>query len=309
MHPDKSHKVATWGIRVPGSENKFSVRYFCKGKRRKVEAMSPRRKWLVQYVTSDRAPAMGGSAHKVWRTLVAWLQCVYRNFKRALFPGLPGRACKKERLALYRCLQTIRCSWSPTVKDSGWNAFTNRLSTRLEHLAHIKEQYVDQRSNWPVGNSPAGIPAATFSEPHAHMLEVATDHRRSTSEELLQVTLPKIAMQWTSPPFAFSGRGSQPEPWMWQDSQALPMASAFFNDGDALFLIKEIAKKKEGLNAQPIKEYRPIDGAAVAEWKATLRKIEERDLAYMGGICSSSPHPPRDSGWLYLCKLLHVRDV
>ena len=41
------------------------------------------------------------------------------------------------------------------------------------------------------------------------------------------------------------------------------------------FLTKEIPKKKRALNGQPIKEYRPIDGAAVAEWKATLCKIEE----------------------------------
>ena len=41
------------------------------------------------------------------------------------------------------------------------------------------------------------------------------------------------------------------------------------------FLTKEIPQKKRGLNGQPIKEYRPIDGVAVAEWKATLRKIEE----------------------------------
>ena len=41
------------------------------------------------------------------------------------------------------------------------------------------------------------------------------------------------------------------------------------------FLTKEIPQKERSLNGQPIKEYRPIDGAAVAEWKATLRKIEE----------------------------------
>ena len=78
------------------------------------------------------------------------------------------------------------------------NALTNRPSTRPEHLAHIKEQYVDQRSNWALGDSPAGIPAATPSEPHAQMLKVVTDHRRSTLVEFLQVTLPKIAKQWTT---------------------------------------------------------------------------------------------------------------
>ena len=63
-----SHKVAILGITVAGSENNFFVRYFCKTMRRKVEALFPGWKWLVQYVTSDGAPAMGGSAHKVWRT-------------------------------------------------------------------------------------------------------------------------------------------------------------------------------------------------------------------------------------------------
>ena len=107
-----SHKVAILGIAVAGSKNKFSVRYFCKTMRKKVEALFPGWKWLVQYVTSDGAPAMGGSAHKVWPTLEAWLQCVYhvfRNFRRALFQCLPGPTFKKERLALYRYLQTIRC--------------------------------------------------------------------------------------------------------------------------------------------------------------------------------------------------------
>ena len=41
----------------------------------------------------------------------------------------------------------------------------------------------------------------------------------------------------------------------------------FFEQGDS--------SNKRGLNGQPIKEYRPIDGAAVAEWKAMWRKIEE----------------------------------
>ena len=85
---------------------------------------------------------------------------------------------------------------------------------------------MDQRSNWAVGDSPVGNPAATPSEPHAHMLKVVTDHRRSTLVEFLQVTLPKIAKQWTSRPFAFSGRAPQPEPWMWQESQALQMAGS-----------------------------------------------------------------------------------
>ena len=42
--------------------------------------------------------------------------------------------------------------------------------------------------------------------------------------------------------------------------------------------------KKRGLNGQPIKEYLPIDGAAVAEWKATLRKMEE-GTSIMWEVC------------------------
>ena len=55
-----SHKVAISGITVAGSENDFSARYFCKTMRRKVQALFPGWKWLVQYVTSDGARAMGG---------------------------------------------------------------------------------------------------------------------------------------------------------------------------------------------------------------------------------------------------------
>ena len=78
----------------------------------------------------------------VW---VARVYHVFRNFKRALSESLPVLAFQEEHPALYGCLQTIRCSW--LVKNAGWNALTNRPSTRPEHLAHIKEQYVDQRSN------------------------------------------------------------------------------------------------------------------------------------------------------------------
>ena len=246
-----SHGVAILGITVAGSETKFSVCYFCKTMRKKVEALFRGWKWLLQYVTSDGAPAMGGSAHKVCPTLEAWLQCVYhvfRNFRRALFQSLPGPAFENECPALHRCLHTKRCTWSPRVKNAGWNALTNRPSTRPEHLAHIREQYVDQRSNWAVGDSLADIPATTTSEPHANMLKVVTDHRWSTLVEFLQVTLPKIAKQWTSRPFAISRCAPQPEPRMWQYSQALHMANAFFNDGDALFFDQgDFSKKRSRL--------------------------------------------------------------
>ena len=185
-----------------------------------------------------------GSAHKVWPTLEAWLQCVYhvfRDFRRALFHCLPGLAFKKECLAFYRC---PRCSWSPQVKNAGCNTLTNRPSTRPEHLAHITEQYVDQRSNWAVGDSCAGILTTTPFRPHANMMKVVTDHRRSTLVEFLQVTLPKIAKQWTSRSFAFSRRAPQPELRMWQESQALHIAHAFFSDGDALLFFTKGTPKK-----------------------------------------------------------------
>ena len=57
--------------------NKFVVRYLCKTMRKKVEALFPCWKWLVQYLTSD---AMGVSAHKVWPALRAWVQCTYHIF-------------------------------------------------------------------------------------------------------------------------------------------------------------------------------------------------------------------------------------
>ena len=82
------HRVAILGITVAGLDNKFSVRHFCKTMRRKVEALFPGSKCLVQYVTSDGAPAIVFFAHKVWCTLEAWLQCVYhffRNLRTALF--------------------------------------------------------------------------------------------------------------------------------------------------------------------------------------------------------------------------------
>ena len=145
-----SRRVAILGIAVAGSENKFSVRYFCKSTQKKVEALFPGWQRLVQYVTNVRAPALGGSAHKVWPTLEAWLQCVYhvfRNFRSSLLQSLPGSAFKKECLALYRYIQTIRCSWSPKVNNARWNVLTNRPSTRPKRLAHIREQYVNHRSN------------------------------------------------------------------------------------------------------------------------------------------------------------------
>ena len=98
---------------------------------------------------------------------------------------MPRCAFKKERLAVYRCLRTIRCSLSPQFKNAGWKALANRPSTLLEYLAHITERYVEQRSNWAVGDSLAGIAATTPYEPHANMLKVVTDHCRSTLDNIV----------------------------------------------------------------------------------------------------------------------------
>ena len=76
--------------------------------------------------------------------------------------------------------------------------------------------------------------ATTPSEPHANMLKVVTNYRRSTLVGVLQVMLPKIAKQWTGSLFAFSGRAPQRKPWMCQETQAPQMANSFFNDGHAL---------------------------------------------------------------------------
>ena len=88
--------------------------------------------------------------------------------------------------------------------------------------------------NLAVGDCLA-ILVATPSEPRANMLKVVTNHCWSTLVEFLQVTLPKIAKPWGSRSFAFSAGAPQPEPWIWQESQAVPVVDAFFNDGDALF--------------------------------------------------------------------------
>ena len=50
--------------------------------------------------------------------------------------------------------------------------------------------------------------------------------------------------------------------------------NAFFNDGHAPSFDQGDPEKKRDLNRQPIEKYRAF-GAVVAEWKATLRKIEE----------------------------------
>ena len=86
-------------------------------------------------------------------------------------PCSKGRDFKKEHLPPYRCLQTIRCSWSPQVKNAGLNALTNRLGTRLEHSPRITEQYVEQRSNLAGRDCPDDNFAATPSKPHANMLK------------------------------------------------------------------------------------------------------------------------------------------
>ena len=55
---------------------------------------------------------------------------------------------------------------------------------------------------------------------------------------------------------------------MWHMLFSMIVMPYFFYQGDSL-------KKKPRMNGQPIQVYQAVDGAVVAEWKATLRKIEE----------------------------------
>ena len=194
---------------------------------------------------------MGGSAHKVWSALLACLQCahhIFRMFRKASSQSMLGPTFNKERLALYHCLHRTGRTWSPQVKNVGWKTLTNCSSNRLDCLAHIAEHYVEQRWNWAVGDSLAGISIATPSQPHANMMKVVKDHRKSTWVEFLQLTEPKIAKLWGARPFDFSGRAPQPEPWMWPESQAVHVADAFPNDCDALFFDQGDPSKKRDLS-------------------------------------------------------------
>ena len=108
------------------------------------------------------------------------------------------------------------------------------------------------------------------------MVKVIIDHHRSTLVEVWHVTLPRLPSFGVPAPSAVlgvplnvsHGCGSRAKQCMW--------LMRFFLIVMPSFLTKGIPKtKKQGLNGQPIKVYWAIDGAAVAEWKATLHKIEE----------------------------------
>jgi hypothetical protein len=107
------------------------------------------------------------------------------------------------------------------------------------------------------------------------MLKFETQHRMSTLAEFLVDGIPNLGKCWSEHSYAFTGRAPLPEPWMWQESQAIHEPATFFDAGDALFFHQGEKSKKRGRNGERVRTYPLVDAAAVASWNKTLRKIEK----------------------------------
>ena len=109
------------------------------------------------------------------------------------------------------------------------------------------------------------------------MLKFETDHRMSTLAEFLVDGIPNLGKCWSEHSYAFTGRALLPDPWMWQESQAIHEVGG--DVGDALFFSSggEVQKKGDARLGfgEGVRTYPLVDAAAVASWNKTLRKIEK----------------------------------
>ena len=60
---------------------------------------------------------------------------------------------------------------------------------------------------------------------------------------------------------------------MWQEAQCILHDAILFDDGYAIFFYQGVASRKQGANGKPVREYPPMDGMQVAQWKKTLATI------------------------------------
>ena len=118
---------------------------------------------------------------------------------------------------------------------AGWAVVRAQHSAFPAFLAYVQKEYIDQRTYWFSGASPPGIPAATASEPSVNMLQFETYHRMSNLAEFFVDGIPNLGKCWSEHSYALMGRAPLPEPWIWQESQAIHEAATFFDAGDALF--------------------------------------------------------------------------
>ena len=72
----------------------------------------------------------------------------------------------------------------------------------------------------------------------------------------------------------------QPAPWMWQQAQCILHDAIPFDDGDALFFHQGVASRKRAANGTPVREYPPMDGMQVAQWKKSLATIPTEVLSH-----------------------------
>ena len=91
--------------------------------------------------------------------------------------------------------------------------------------------------------------------------------------EFLEEVVPRMGEQWTKGREQLGGRSMQPAPRMWQEAQCILYDAIFFDDGDAIFFHQGVTSRKRGANGKPVREYHPIDGMQVADWKKTLARI------------------------------------
>ena len=187
-------------------------------------------------------------------------------------------------------------SWSKEVFEAGWQALQVKYVDTPMYLEHARAEYIDQRENWYVGSSPVGIPSGAPAESAAKMLKDVTNHKLTTLPQFIQNELPKLPKIWGSGCEGFSGRAPQPEPWMWQEAQAILHSKRFYDAGEALFIHQGSTTKKGGRAGMRVREYPPITADEVAQLIVFLLSpassyITGTEIVIDGGLGSSNNQP------------------
>ena len=89
--------------------------------------------------------------------------------------------------------------------------------------------------------------------------------------------VPETGRFWNVEDNAFDGRAPDPQPWMWQEAQAINAGHFFFDDGECLLVWQGTPSSKRGRSGEVIRAYKAVTVEHVRQWEDTLAKIERGD--------------------------------
>ena len=272
-----AHTISPVALAIARTEKAEAYGFLLSSTKVAVESLHPGWTWDLKYLMSDGDKGIIAAARLIW-ALITWLQCYYhvqRNLKRELGKGPRKGLSQEVKDEVDSAFRTLHVSWSKEVFEAGWQALQVKYVDTPMYLEHARAEYIDQRENWYVGSSPVGIPSGTPAESAAKMLKDVTNHKLTTLPQFIQNELPKLPKIWGSGCEGFSGRAPQPEPWMWQEAQAILHSKRFYDAGEALFIHQGSTTKKRGRAGMRVREYPPITADEVAQWQTCSEKISE----------------------------------